>query len=1391
MGPMSVHSLFSNGVDPLAGIVWTAREVTLQGAERKVITVMAPDHWFMTAVAVFASHYLRVVNGVRETHFGEAINRLAETVSGWALADGYVDAESAAVLRNELAYMLVYQMWSPNSPVWYNVGTVARPQISACYIQHLSDAMDGDDGIIALQSAETRLFRRGSGTGTNHSNLRPEGYPISVGGTASGPVSFMRGFDATAGAIKSGGSTRRAAKMVILNDDHPDIEKYVDSKVDVEQMAWDLVDAGHSSDYNGKMYANLALQNANHSVGVSDAFMDAVATDGLWTLQWGGVPARTIRARELWDRIIRAAHYCGDPGLQFRDTINHWHTSPSGGAIHGSNPCAEFVYIDDSACNLAAHNLRQYQRHAAHPYARRAWNSDPSMVNTIDVQALGHGVEISILVQDVLVSRASYPTPAIEINSLKYRPLGMGYANLGALLMSLGLGYDTDAGRAYAGAITSFIGAEAYRVSQQLARTKGVSFAQNAADGANMRRVLSQHAQAAQRLAEQASFVASQKDAPPALTGYTGMVATDAAALATQAHGVWVKVMNADVLPRNGQVTLLAPTGTTGLAMGCDTTGIEPDYALVKHKRLAGGGYLKIVNQTVKDALMTLGYTHAQIGVIVAYVERTEKIEGAPELDPQHLPVFDCAGRCAEMTDAPGERYLVPHAHLRMMATVQPFLSGAISKCVVGETILTTAQGLMRIASLHPGTVADSFSPLAMKVPQPDGTLADAESFYYGGVRSVWRVVLSDGRRIEGTAPHRLRVCTPTGLAWKTIPDLENGDFIAISQGAECWGTNRTIPPVLVSEPYGSGHKNFKCPVELTAALGLFLGMLTADGHVIQSNYTVGLTKNCPEVLATFGKLLYDLFGLPHHISTDERNGVTSVRVGSKALCEWLSGIGFTKEIVPDIILTAPRDVVCGYLSGLYLDGYITRTGDVAISQKHGGLLRDVQALWDNMGVSTYFTDNEVNGVVYPVLHAYASSRPQMCREIAWLEPHKIALAVTFANSVYTDRSPFPMRRDALMEEIRAAKLTQTFRECLDKRTHTLTKRAFFAAAAAVGMPIPEEERRCVYSSVVSVEYVGEREVFDISVPSTETFIANGIVNHNTVNTPFETSIEEIGQLYSEAWKLGLKCVAIYRDGSKANQPLCGARPPRFNHAHPHVVKTRDAVAEALGLPAGQSLDELRAAIDALRAENTALKAPRPTRRKLPAERQSLCKSFSVGSHEGYVHVGLYPEGTAGEIFVRMSKMGSTVSGLLDAWATMFSVALQYGAPLEVLCEKGTGSLFQPSGFTGDELRSASSPVDYVSRWLMSHSEFMASETSEAAHGEAAPSSDSGFKFNDGTTYGDGKRWGEGKLRVNHPQRGSSLTEGPACQERGCGGVTRRSGACYVCESCGSTSGCG
>jgi hypothetical protein len=575
---MSVHSLFSNGVDPLAGIVWTAREVTLQGAERKVITVMAPDHWSMTAVAVFASHYLRVVNGVRETHFGEAINRLAETVSGWALADGYVDAESAAVLRNELAYMLVYQMWSPNSPVWYNVGTVARPQISACYIQHLSDAMDGDDGIIALQSAETRLFRRGSGTGTNHSNLRPEGYPISVGGTASGPVSFMRGFDATAGAIKSGGSTRRAAKMVILNDDHPDIEKYVDSKVDVEQMAWDLVDAGHSSDYNGKMYANLALQNANHSVGVSDAFMDAVATDGLWTLQWGGVPARTIRARELWDRIVRAAHYCGDPGLQFRDTINHWHTSPSGGAIHGSNPCAEFVYIDDSACNLAAHNLRQYQRHAAHPYARRAWNSDPSMVNTIDVQALGHGVEISILVQDVLVSRASYPTPAIEINSLKYRPLGMGYANLGALLMSLGLGYDTDAGRAYAGAITSFIGAEAYRVSQQLARTKGVSFAQNAADGANMRRVLSQHAQAAQRLAEQASFVASQKDAPPALTGYTGMVATDAAALATQAHGVWVKVMNADVLPlaepgdhvRPGQGDLLVDRGEgrTDLRLG-------------------------------------------------------------------------------------------------------------------------------------------------------------------------------------------------------------------------------------------------------------------------------------------------------------------------------------------------------------------------------------------------------------------------------------------------------------------------------------------------------------------------------------------------------------------------------------------------------------------------------------------------------------------------------------------------------------------------------------------------------------------------------------------------------------------------------------------------------
>ena len=958
MSRMSVQPLFSSGRDPLKGIKWAEREVTLQGAARQVVTVTAPEAWSMTAVTVFASHYLRVVKGVRETHFGQAIARLADTISEWALADGYVDAEAGNHLRHELAYMLVYQMWSPNSPVWYNVGTVERPQISACYIQHLSDAMDGDDGIIALQSAETRLFRRGSGTGTNHSNLRPEGYPISVGGTASGPVSFMRGFDATAGAIKSGGSTRRAAKMVILNDDHPDIEKYVDAKPHVERMAWDLVDAGHSNDYNGPTYTNLALQNANHSVGTSDAFMQAVADDALWTLQFGGVPARTIRARELWARIVSAAHICGDPGLQFRDTINAWHTSPSGGAIVGSNPCAEFVYIDDSACNLAAHNLRQYQRKAQHPYAVRTHDENPVLVNTLDTDALRHAVGVSILVQDVLVSRASYPTAAIEINSLKYRPLGMGYANLGALLMSLGLGYDTDAGRALAGAITSFVCAEAYHVSQQLTQVKGVSFAQNADDGHAMRRVLGQHAKAAHKLVEQAQrVVADTSDITR--TGYTGQVAAYAAGLAIEAHGVWVRVANAKDLPRNGQATLLAPTGTSGLAMDCDTTGIEPDYALVKHKRLAGGGFLKIVNRTVKDALTVLGYTSAQISAIIAYVEAKEKIEGAPGLDPQHLPVFDCAGRCAEMTDEPGTRYLIPHAHIRMMAAAQPFLSGAISK---------------------------------------------------------------------------------------------------------------------------------------------------------------------------------------------------------------------------------------------------------------------------------------------------------------------------------------------------------------------------------------------------------------------------------TVNTPYETTLEEISALYSDAHALGLKCIAIYRDGSKANQPLCGARPPRFNHAHPHVVKTRDAIADALGLPAGQSLDELRAAITKLRADKATgdLRAMCSVRRKLPAERQSVCKSFSVGAHDGYVHAGLYPDGTLGEIFVRMSKMGSTVSGLLDAWATMFSLALQYGAPLEVLCEKGTGSMFQPSGFTGDALRSASSPVDYVSRWLMSHSEFlppeepsMAPEGIHETHAEAVQPS------------------------AAHKAGRSSLTEGPACSVKGCGGTTRRSGACYVCESCGVTSGCG
>ena len=534
----------------------------------------------------------------------------------------------------------MYQKAAFNSPVWFNCGFEKAPQCSACFINSVQDTMDS---ILTLARTEGMLFKFGSGTGSNLSAIRSSKELLAGGGTASGPVSFMKGYDAFAGVIKSGGKTRRAAKMVILNADHPDIMEFINCKVEEEKKAWALIDAGYDGSFTGVAYGSVFFQNSNNSVRVTDDFMRAVLDDGEWTTKAvrDGAPMDTYKARELMRGIAEGTWVCGDPGMQFDTTVNEWHTCPDTARINASNPCSEYMFLDDSACNLASINLMKFVKEDGE----------------LDVAAFKAACRTLITAQEIIVPNSSYPTKAIEKNSHDYRPLGLGYANLGALLMSRGLPYDSDEGRAYAAAITAVMTGEAYAQSARIARDHGGPFAGYEKNREPFLRVMRKHRDAVSEI--------NQKFVPADL--YAG---------AKQAWDEAVE-LGEDFGYRNAQATVLAPTGTIGFMMDCDTTGVEPDIALVKYKKLVGGGLMKIVNQTVPMALEKLGYTRPEIEAIVHYIDEHETIEGAPFLKDEHLPVFDCAFKPAN-----GERSIHYMGHIKMMGATQPFISGAISKTV-------------------------------------------------------------------------------------------------------------------------------------------------------------------------------------------------------------------------------------------------------------------------------------------------------------------------------------------------------------------------------------------------------------------------------------------------------------------------------------------------------------------------------------------------------------------------------------------------------------------------------------------------------------------------------------------------------------------------------------
>lgn len=756
------------GRNPLDDVTWERRASSISNPDGSVVFkldgVQVPAGWSQLATDIVVSKYFRKsgLHGNRdecETSVAQVVERIAVTIreAGEAMGGYFATADDAEAFEAELKYLLVHQYGAFNSPVWFNCGlwhrygvrgsggnfacdpdtgevteianAYERPQCSACFIQKVDDDLMS---IYELLKTEARLFKYGSGTGTNFSSLRARQEKLSGGGTSSGLMSFLEVFDRAAGATKSGGTTRRAAKMVCLDCDHPEIEDFVEWKVREEAKVRALIAQGYSADFNGEAYRTVSGQNSNNSVRITDEFMRAVAAGGTWSTRarTNGEVVSTFQAADLWHKIAKAAWACADPGLQFDTTINRWHTCPNSDRINASNPCSEYMFVDDSACNLASLNLTKFL------------DDD----GTFNVERFRHAVRVFLLAQEILVDFSSYPTAKIAQNSHKFRPLGLGYANLGTMLMLLGIAYDSDKARAIAAAITALMTGEAYATSAEMARERG-PFEAFAINREPMLRVMSMHREAA---------YAIDREACPDQLWQAAASAWDRALKLGTEHGY-----------RNAQTTVLAPTGTIGLLMDCDTTGIEPDFALVKFKKLAGGGYFKIVNQSVPAALRRLGYTQAQVQDIVAYVSGTNTllatphinratlkergltdedlakveqalpgvfelnqafapwvlgrevydrlavsqqaaskpgfsllehlgfthdevneandvivgrmtIEGAPHLRDEHLPVFDCANRCGKT----GKRFLPASAHLHMMAAVQPFLSGAISKTV-------------------------------------------------------------------------------------------------------------------------------------------------------------------------------------------------------------------------------------------------------------------------------------------------------------------------------------------------------------------------------------------------------------------------------------------------------------------------------------------------------------------------------------------------------------------------------------------------------------------------------------------------------------------------------------------------------------------------------------
>jgi ribonucleoside-diphosphate reductase alpha chain len=1215
-------------------------------------------------------------------------------------------------------------------------------RVHNCFILSVDDTMDD---ILNWYREEGIIFKGGSGAGINLSRIRSSREHLHGGGTASGPVSFMRGADASAGTIKSGGKTRRAAKMVILNADHPDVEDFIWCKAIEERKARALRDAGFDMDLDGKDSHSIQYQNANNSVRVTDEFMQAVLDDRDWALRavTTGEPMKTMRARELMHQIAQSAWECADPGMQYDTTINRWHTASNTGRINASNPCSEYMHLDNSACNLASVNLLRYLHDDG----------------TFDVDGFTHTVEVVFTAQEILVGNADYPTEKIAETSRAFRQLGLGYANLGALLMAQGLPYDSDEGRAWASAITALMTGHAYATSAKTAARMG-PFAGFAENREPMLDVLRMHRAEAAKIDEEL--------VPPELL-CAAQEAWDGAVELGETYGV-----------RNSQASVLAPTGTIGLMMDCDTTGIEPDLALTKAKKLVGGGTMFIVNQTVPRALRRLGYGDEEIDAIVAYIDEHKSIVGAPGFKAEHLPVFACSM---------GDNTIHYMGHVKMMAAAQPWISGAISKCVTGETLLATSDGLVRIGSLYRGESLDSFREEVLEVASLHGE-QKTDAFYYGGTRSVREAVLRSGHRVVGTPNHRLLVARDGGLDWVRLDELAPGDWVALQYGANLWSPiPARFDDFTPTARYGN-QKSVRIPSELTEELAFLLGAYASEGHTSRSNWTITITNAVDSVLERVAAAWRSEFGIDARI--ERRAGkCPQVAVSSKTIVEFFEhlgcGAGASGKRIPDAVLRSPLETVLAFLQGLALDAYVT----VRSAPKWGicldspALLDDLQAVLTNLGVvhSRVGKRNASNGKTYDEVYATGHDAQTLVRLVPFLEPDKAARAAKLDAMRFTGRHDtadvVPGIDPRSLYALLPKGTSREFGFLADQRTTHVSRRTLERIALRRDVALPEWLRTVLadnlhFSPVTAVAHAGMREVFDVSVPATHAFVGNGIVNHNTVNMPEDVTVEDVENLYIESWRLGLKAVALYRDNCKVAQPLATQK------------KAGEAVAK-----------EVERIVETVIVQE-------PVRQKLPRTRKSRTFSFRVADCHGYVTVGEYEDGRPGEVFMKVAKQGSTLAGIMDAFAISVSHGLQYGVPLEAFVDMFTNMRFEPAGMTDDpDIRFATSLIDYIFRRLAV--EYLPYDKREAmgiltVHERTQPTlpgvEEAATPVAPSLDLPPEDRAPSAALDTPPQPSAPKAVDPPRARDREvvichvCGDMMQRAGSCYACPSCGSTSGC-